>query len=60
MWEKFDNIFVTVKDLILYEGAFWRFYTRLLQELYNDGIMYAEIRIGLSPVGYLPTLRLQS
>lgn len=37
-------------DVVNYEDTFDRIYTQILQELYDDHVMYAEIRTGFSPV----------
>jgi len=47
-WKKFDSIFNFMKSLISYRPVHEDLYYRSLQELYDDNIMYVEIRSTLS------------
>lgn len=47
-WEKFDSIFAFQKNLVSYQPVYKELYRRNLQELYDDNVMYAEIRATLS------------
>ena len=50
IWKRFENIFQTVDQLYKYQPAFCFYHKRLLEELCEDNIIYAEIRASLSPV----------
>lgn len=45
VWSKFQNVFRTMSDMLKYIPAFRLFHWRLLEELYQDRIMYAELRM---------------
>ncbi|XP_037953886.1 adenosine deaminase 2-like [Teleopsis dalmanni] len=45
VWTKFQNMFDTLGDAIKFEPAFRAFHWRMLEEMYQDNIMYAEIRM---------------
>lgn len=47
-WEKFNSIFAFMKFLVSYRPVYEDLYYRNLQELYEDNVMYAEIRSTLS------------
>ncbi|XP_011693439.1 PREDICTED: adenosine deaminase CECR1-like [Wasmannia auropunctata] len=47
-WQKFDSIFRFMKPLVSYRPNYEDLYYRNLQELYDDNVMYAEIRSTLS------------
>ncbi|TGZ52872.1 Uncharacterized protein DBV15_12033, partial [Temnothorax longispinosus] len=49
-WEKFDSVFKAWKFLISYRLFFEDLHYRNLQELYEDNVMYAEIRSTLSSI----------
>ncbi|KAI8130214.1 Adenosine deaminase CECR1 [Lucilia cuprina] len=49
IWKRFENIFQTVDQLYKYQPAFCNYHKRLLEELCEDNIIYAEIRASLSP-----------
>lgn len=50
VWTAFERLFKIVRDLCTYEHTYRLWYWRLLQELYDDRLMYAEVRTGLSLV----------
>ncbi|XP_055385140.1 adenosine deaminase 2-like [Condylostylus longicornis] len=50
LWEKFENIFYATEDIYKYLPVFREYNKRILEELYADNIMYAEIRSSLSPL----------
>ncbi|KAM7360518.1 adenosine deaminase-related growth factor D isoform 2-T2 [Cochliomyia hominivorax] len=50
IWKRFENIFQTVDQLYKYQPAFCNYHKRLLEELCEDNIIYAEIRASLSPL----------
>lgn len=45
VWTKFQNMFTTVSDMIRYLPIFREYHKRLLEELYEDGVMYIELRM---------------
>ncbi|KAL5282665.1 CECR1.2 family protein [Megaselia abdita] len=45
VWRKFQNMFTTVSDMIRFLPIFRAYHIRLLEELYEDGIMYIEMRM---------------
>ena len=47
VWRRFQSIFETIKDVIRYLPTFIDFHYQMLQELYDDNVMYAEIRSGM-------------
>ncbi|TGZ53303.1 hypothetical protein DBV15_04277 [Temnothorax longispinosus] len=49
-WEKFDSVFKAWKFLISYRPVFEDLHYCNLQELYEDNVMYAEIRSTLSSI----------
>lgn len=50
IWKRFEDIFETVDDFYRYAPTFCNYHKRLLEELCEDNIIYAEIRASLSPV----------
>ncbi|EDV90681.1 adenosine deaminase 2 [Drosophila grimshawi] len=48
VWNKFQGMFDTLRDAIYYLPAYRAYHWQLLEELYNDNVMYAELRISLS------------
>lgn len=50
VWTKFQNIFTTVGDLIRFKDAFIAYTKQLLQEMFDDNIMYIEFRTSFSSV----------
>lgn len=50
IWERFENIFTTVDRLYKYRPTYCAYHKRMLEELCEDNIIYAEIRASLSPV----------
>ncbi|XP_055385063.1 adenosine deaminase 2-like [Condylostylus longicornis] len=44
VWDKFQNIFLTVNDFIKFLPVFKAYHYRLLEEMYQDGIFYIEMR----------------
>ncbi|XP_046964339.1 adenosine deaminase 2-like [Vanessa cardui] len=51
VWERFDKVCHTIKDLIAYRPVREKFFYEALKEFYNDKVMYIELRSGL-PVLY--------
>ncbi|XP_037953887.1 adenosine deaminase 2 [Teleopsis dalmanni] len=45
VWTKFQNMFTTLNDVLRYLPAYRAYHWQMLEELYNDNIMYAEIRM---------------
>ncbi|EDX13038.1 adenosine deaminase 2 [Drosophila simulans] len=50
IWERFENIFTTVDRLYKYRPTYCAYHKRMLEELCEDNIIYAEIRASLSPL----------
>ncbi|EDW14736.1 adenosine deaminase 2 [Drosophila mojavensis] len=50
IWNRFENIFTTVDRLYKYQPTYCAYHKRLLEELCEDNIIYAEIRASLSPL----------
>ncbi|XP_013118640.1 adenosine deaminase 2 isoform X2 [Stomoxys calcitrans] len=50
IWKRFENIFVSMDQMFKYQPAFCNYHKRLLEELCEDNIIYAEIRASLSPL----------
>ncbi|XP_053683560.1 adenosine deaminase 2-like [Sabethes cyaneus] len=48
IWDEFERMFTVMKDLISYKPFFEAFHTRLLEEFYEDGVFYIELRMSLS------------
>ncbi|KAL6263330.1 hypothetical protein P5V15_006127 [Pogonomyrmex californicus] len=49
-WEKFNSIFAFMRHLVSYRPNYEELFYRNLQELYEDNVMYAEVRATLSSV----------
>ncbi|XP_049303367.1 adenosine deaminase 2 [Bactrocera dorsalis] len=45
VWRKFQNMFSTINDVLRYLPAFRAYTWRMLEELYEDNVMYAEVRM---------------
>lgn len=50
VWTKFQNMFATIGDALNYIPAYRAYHRRMLEELYEDKIMYAEVRIHFRPL----------
>ncbi|KAH8407175.1 hypothetical protein KR222_009972, partial [Zaprionus bogoriensis] len=50
VWTKFQDMFNTLTEAIYYLPAFRAYHWQLLEELYNDNVMYAELRISLRQI----------
>lgn len=50
VWNKFQNMFKTISDVLLYLPAYRSYHWQMLEELYNDNVMYAEVRLMLYEV----------
>lgn len=48
VWQKFEEIFNTVGGLLTYNQAFIRYLDNVLQDHYDDNVMYVEMRDSLS------------
>jgi hypothetical protein len=53
VWARFQNMFSTVNGIFSYVPTFKAYHRRLLEELYDDNVMYLAMRTGLSPVSCL-------
>lgn len=51
VWAKFQGMFDTLTEAIYYLPAFRAYHWQLLEELYHDNVMYAELRISMRHVG---------
>lgn len=51
VWGRFVQMFFGLWDALHYLPAAKAFYWRLLEELYEDNVMYAELRVELFRVG---------
>ena len=58
VWDKFQGMFDTLSEAIYYLPAYRAYHWQLLEELYNDNVMYAEMRISLKEVSLLKCLYL--
>lgn len=47
-------MFTTVSGIFDYLPTYLAYHRRLLEELYDDNVMYLEMRSGLSPVSSCP------
>uniref|UniRef100_A0A0A1WXA6 Adenosine deaminase n=1 Tax=Zeugodacus cucurbitae TaxID=28588 RepID=A0A0A1WXA6_ZEUCU len=45
VWNKFQNMFITINDVLRYLPAFRAYTWRMLEEMYEDNVMYAEVRM---------------
>ncbi|CAO1424515.1 unnamed protein product [Diamesa tonsa] len=50
VWNKFQHMFSTVNGIFSYVPTYLAYHRRILEELYEDNVMYAEIRTGVSPI----------
>ena len=50
VWSKFQNIFTTIGGFLGYLPTFKDFHYQIMQELYDDNIMYAELRTSIKTV----------
>lgn len=50
VWGRFQNMFTTVNGIFSYVPTYKAYHRRLLEELYEDNVMYLEMRTGLSGV----------
>lgn len=50
VWTKFQNMFSTIGDALLYIPAYRSYHWQMLEELYNDNVMYAEVRLSFHEV----------
>ncbi|CAD6992433.1 unnamed protein product [Ceratitis capitata] len=50
VWRRFEDIFDTVSDTMGYEPMFRLFHWQLMEEMYEDNIMYAELRMKFKPL----------
>ncbi|XP_068152754.1 adenosine deaminase 2 [Drosophila tropicalis] len=47
VWSKFQDMFDTLGDAISFLPAFRAYHWQMMEELYNDNVMYAEVRTSL-------------
>ncbi|XP_073829040.1 adenosine deaminase 2-like [Musca autumnalis] len=47
VWTKFQNQFSTMSDVLLYLPAYRAYHWQMLQEMYDDNIIYAEVRMNM-------------
>ncbi|XP_054725378.1 adenosine deaminase 2 [Anastrepha obliqua] len=45
VWRKFQNMFSAINDVLRYLPAFRAYSWRMLEEMYEDNVMYAEVRM---------------
>nr|XP_014089991.1 adenosine deaminase 2 isoform X2 [Bactrocera oleae]XP_014089992.1 adenosine deaminase 2 isoform X2 [Bactrocera oleae]XP_036224242.1 adenosine deaminase 2 isoform X2 [Bactrocera oleae]XP_036224257.1 adenosine deaminase 2 isoform X2 [Bactrocera oleae] len=50
VWRRFEDIFDTISDTVGYEPVFRTFHWQLMEEMYEDNIMYAELRMKFKPL----------
>lgn len=50
VWSRFQNMFTTVNGVFAYAPTYKAYHWRLLEELYEDNVMYLEMRTGLTGV----------
>ncbi|ALC46795.1 Adgf-C [Drosophila busckii] len=50
VWDRFQNMFDALTDAIYYLPAYRAYHWQLLEELYNDNVMYAELRISFREI----------
>lgn len=50
VWDRFNKIFGSIGDILRYLPIFLDYHQRLLEELYDDKVIYAEIRSSLNGV----------
>lgn len=53
VWNKFQVMFSTVKGLLSFLPFFKDYHYRMLEEFYDDGIYYTEIRTGFGTVSHI-------
>ncbi len=47
VWSKFQNMFASIGGLLDYWPVYRDFHYQILQEMYDDNVMYAEFRTGV-------------
>ncbi|XP_005185572.2 adenosine deaminase 2 [Musca domestica] len=47
VWTRFQNMFSTMSDVLLYLPAYRAYHWQMLQEMYDDNIMYSEVRMNM-------------
>jgi adenosine deaminase CECR1 len=50
VWAHFSDMFNTVGDVLSYVPVYKAYHMQMLEELYNDGIIYVELRTSLKDV----------
>lgn len=50
VWKKFQNMFSILNGILDYLPTYKAFHWRLLEELYEDNVMYMEMRTGMGGV----------
>lgn len=50
VWARFQSMFNTVNGIFSYVPTYKAYHRRLLEELYEDNVMYLEMRTGLGSV----------
>ncbi|XP_063241785.1 adenosine deaminase 2-like [Bacillus rossius redtenbacheri] len=51
VWKKFSEIFSTIFEMVTYRPVFEEYYHQTLEELWEDGLLYSELR-GILPAAY--------
>ncbi|CRK88796.1 CLUMA_CG002502, isoform A [Clunio marinus] len=50
VWTRFQNMFTTIRGILDYAPTYKAFHWRLLEEHYEDNVMYVELRASLCPI----------
>jgi len=50
IWSRFESVFLSTYDLMLYAPVFTAYFYEALQQFYDDGVQYMELRSLFPPV----------